>query len=829
MGDFVGQLAKELDLNPIHTKNALNLLVDEECTIPFVARYRKEVTGSMDEVNLRNLKERYEYLLDLENSKNRYLKVVEEHCKVKPEFAGKFPELKAKFDRCTTKQELDDLYLPFKPKRRTKAQIAKEKGLEPLLDKILAERNQCNDLLAIAQEFVTPEGSDIEKELHVANAEDALAGAAHILSERVSENADYRSLVRDLSYETGFICSERLEQNPTSATSSETQQSKKKSAQPSKYENYFEYRESINSIVSHRIMAIRRGELEKILRVNIEVDKDRIIQELQAKVLGQDVCTDQVKEWICKTVEDSYKRLIGPSIETEIRLHLKYKGEEEAIKVFSKNLEKLLLLPPIPKKVVMGIDPGLRTGCKIAVVSETGKLLEHAIIYPYLKSSTAEHPDNAAALKTVLDLINKHGVGFIAIGNGTGSREIDQLIIKLIKSNSLDVKRLVVNEAGASVYSTDEIAREEFPDLDPTIRSAVSIARRLQDPLAELVKIDPKSIGVGQYQHDCNVVKLNRSLKDSVESCVNKVGVDVNTASYKLLSYVSGIGPSLARSIVQHRDENGPFSSREWMRKVSGYGPKAFQQSAGFLRIPGGENPLDNSAVHPERYSLVEQIAQENNIELSKLVGNKDVVETIPLEKYVSDTVGMPTLLDISSELIKPGRDPRAEGSRLTYSDNVATMEDLKLGMKLKGTVSNVTNFGAFVDIGVHQDGLVHISELSDTFVEDPSKVVAVGDILDVYVIQVDKERKRIGLSCKQPNKNLQQQDRVAGSANNRASQDKKERTTTQRSYESQRKERNGASNPRRNTQHQSRTTKQTVQKKHSMDDLLNKFNSNRA
>jgi uncharacterized protein len=758
MTQIIQQVATELNLKPANVHNVIKLMFEEECTVPFVARYRKEMTGSMDEVQIRDVRDRYHYLNELETSKVKYLKVVEEHCAKNPAFKGKFEELKKKFLACTTRQELEDLYLPFKPKRRTRAQIAREKGLEPLLDKILAERSQVNDLQAVALPFVTPEGSDVAQELRVPDVAAALAGAADILAERINETAEYRAKVRAISQETGMLVSKKVEDKASAAAANEPvtaasleaaeKEGKGKKTDASKYENYFDYKESINSAPSHRVMAVRRGEAEKFLRVTIEVDEARIIDDLCNTVLGEQVATDTVRQWMLKTTEDAYKRLMGPSIETEIRLQLKSVAEDEAINVFSKNLANLLLLPPIPGKVVMGVDPGLRTGSKLAVMDETGKLLAHTTVYPDYRNDHS--PKNAEAKTVIAGFIDRFKVQCLAIGNGTGSREIDRFISNVMREfNIKDVKRVVVNEAGASVYSTDEIAREEFPDLDPTIRSSASIGRRLQDPLAELVKISPRSIGVGQYQHDLNPTKLNRSLEEVVESCVNKVGVNLNTASYKLLGYVSGVGPTLAKSIVTWRDKNGKFKTRDEIMKVSGFGPKVYQQAAGFLRVPESTNPLDNSSVHPERYDIVELVAKDLKTEVRELIGRADLVGSVAWEKYVSQSVGMPTLQDIAKELIKPGRDPREDGSRLMFSDEVSDISDLRPGMSLKGTVTNVTNFGAFVDIGVHQDGLVHISELSDEYVKNPADVVSVGDVLNVKVMEVDVPRRRISLSCK--------------------------------------------------------------------------------
>lgn len=799
--DPVAIIAAELKIQGYQVNNAVKLMFTESCTIPFVARYRKEVTGSLDEVALRDIRDRYTYLTELQDAKTRYFKVIEEQAQKNEQIKARLPELRKKFEGCTTKQELEDLYLPFKPKRRTRAQIAKEKGLEPLLEILLQKRAALTEpaqLVEEALQFVSPPDSIRDDSLKVPDAAAALAGASDILAERLNETADIRAMVRAISMDTGHLASKKVEDAPA--------------AEAAKYQNYFEYRESIKSAASHRVMAVRRGEAEKVLRVSIEVDDGQILREMERVVISVEPTSQPVRAWLTTVIEDTYKRLLSPSIETELRLALKGRAEEDAIKVFSKNLENLLLLPPIPNKTVMGVDPGLRTGSKLAVVSGTGKYLESATIYP--DPGREESPKSQDAKKVLVNLIKKHNVECLAIGNGTGSREIDKLIIAALKEHDLkNVKRLVVNEAGASVYSADDIAREEFPDLDATIRSAISIARRLQDPLAELVKIDPRSIGVGQYQHDVNVTKLKSGLEEVVASCVNKVGVNLNTASYKLLSYVSGIGPSLAKTIVSHRDRGGAFKSRKDLLTVGGFGPKAFEQAAGFLRVPGSENPLDNSAVHPERYEIVEQVAKSLNKSLMDLIGQKTIVDTIPWEKFISETVGIPTLKDIASELIKPGRDPREDGTRLMYSDDVTTMDDLRPGMKLKGTVSNVTNFGAFVDIGVHQDGLVHISELSDQFVTDAAQVVSVGDVIDVRVLEVDKLRKRISLTCKSESSSTARPAQQQGAAN--------------------RNQRNGASgsrpDQRQSDRAQSYSTRSNAkpkapEKSYTLDDLMGKF-----
>ena len=811
MIDILKTLASELKLQAHQVNNTIKLLVEEECTIPFIARYRKEMTGSMDEVQIRDLRDRYNYLVELETNKEKYLKVVEEFCQKNPAYNGKFPELKKKFIACKTKQELEDLYLPFKPKRRTKAQIAREKGLEPLLEAILAQRAALSDLVALASKYITPADSKIDATLKVPNAEAALQGAGDILAEQISETAEIRSMVRNISGDTGVLTAKKIDGAEAAAASEDDTVNSKlagkgKKGEAHKYENYFDFRESIKSCPSHRIMAVRRGEAEKILRVGIDVDGERILTELSKTVVDKTATSSAVRAWMAQVVEESYRRLMAPSIETELRLELKNRAEADSIKVFTKNLENLLLLPPIPQKIVMGVDPGIRTGSKIAVVNETGALLFNTTVYPDFKPDmTLETPKTKQTKDIIANTIKAHKVQYIAIGNGTASREIDRIVRETLKEHKInDVKRLIVNESGASVYSADEIAREEFPDLDATIRSAISIARRLQDPLAELVKIDPRSIGVGQYQHDVNVTKLKLSLEEVVESCVNKVGVNLNTASYKLLGYVSGIGGSLAKSIVTYRDKQGRFTSRSDVMKVPGFGPKAFEQAAGFLRVPESKNPLDNSAVHPERYVIVEQIAKDLGSSLSDLVGKKTAVDAIALEKYVNDSVGLPTLRDIASELVKPGRDPREDGIRLAYSDDVAEIEDLRPGMVLQGTVTNVTNFGAFVDIGVHQDGLVHISELSDQFVTDPASVVAVGDVISVRVLDVDKLKKRISLSAKTNSKSPAVKPSGAGHT-----------STTPRPAQ--------PAQAAATRQHARPATSQP-EKKHSVDDLLSKF-----
>lgn len=748
MQNIVTKIATELSLQEFQVNNVRKLLFEEDCTIPFVARYRKEATGTLDEEKLRDIRDRYLYLDELQSNKEKYLKVVEEHCQKNPNLKTSFEALKAKFMAAETKQQLEDLYLPFKPKRRTRAQIAKEKGLEPLLERIIADAATVADLEALASGFVKA-GDDIDPQLRVATPADALKGAADIYAEQLAETPEIRAKVREISLATGLVEAKKVELPASAAADAAPAagKGKGKKTDASKYENYFEYSEPIAKAAAHRIMAIRRGEAEKVLRVAIAVDKDKIFAKI-TDIVAVPGATSVFADWQQGVVQDAYSRLLGPSIETEIRLQLKQSAEQEAITVFSKNLESLLLSPPIPGKTVLGVDPGIRTGSKLAVVSETGQLLDHGTIYPDIKK--LDHAKTVQAIEDMAALVKKHNVVCIALGNGTACRELGRILAAMIKKHEFkDVKRVIVNESGASVYSADAIAREEFPDLDVTIRSAVSIARRLQDPLAELVKIDPRSIGVGQYQHDVNVHKLNKSLGEVVESCVNRVGVNVNTASYSLLCYVSGINKTVAKNIVKFRDENTKITSRDQLLQVDGLGPKVFQQAAGFLRVPGSENPLDNSSVHPETYAIVEKIAGDLGKNLGEIIGNGKLVGSIGLDAYVTETTGMPTLKDIAAELVKPGRDPRDAGTHMVYSDDICEIEDLEKDMVLKGTVTNVTNFGAFVDIGVHQDGLVHISELADQFVENPSSVVAVGQVIEVRVIDVDVPRKRISLSCR--------------------------------------------------------------------------------
>lgn len=748
------RIAEELGLKDWQVYNTITLILNEECTIPFIARYRKEKTGSLNEVIIRDIRDRYLYSLELDSLKKKYIKTIEELSLKNPDLQKRFPDIAKKITEATSKQEVEDLYLPFRPKRRTRAQIAKEKGLAILATKILENKSSIISLEEVAKAFITPSDSKKEEHLKVLSVDDAIKGASDIICEDIGENAEYRAIVREFYNTFGYIVASKIENLPDGINNDPNDEKYKAWQQKlNKYQNYFNYREHVKKAVPHRIMAIRRGETEGVLKTKIEVDNEEIIKKLKSIIVNPEHnITTVVKNFLYECVENAYKRFIAPAIETEIRVNLKNYAESEAIKVFAKNLESLLMLPPIPNNVVLGVDPGYRTGSKLAVVSQTGGYITHAIIYPNFKD--ASDPKTQEAKKILLDLIETHKVTYIAIGNGTGCKEISTIIRDILQDNKLQhVKKVYVNEAGASIYSTDQVAREEFKDLDPTIRSAISIARRLQDPLAELVKIDPRSIGVGQYQHDVNVNKLKRHLEEVVESCVNRVGVNLNTASSQLLSYVSGIGPALAKNIVSYRDTNGPFKNRIELLQVSGFGPKVFQQSAGFLRITDGDNILDSTGIHPEHYEVVEKIAKDLGKTIKEIVGIKELIEALPLERYISANIGKASLEDIAKELIKPGRDPREEGSRLVFSEEFTSIEQLKPGMELQGTVTNVTDFGAFVDIGVHQDGLVHLSELADEYIKDPLLVVSVGNILNVKIIDIDLQRKRIYLTCRKDDK----------------------------------------------------------------------------
>ena len=688
-------------------------LLDEGGTVPFIARYRKEATGNLDEVQIQSIQEKLEYFRELEERRATVLQSIEDQGKLTP-------ELRTKIETVLEKNELEDLYLPYKPKRRTKASIAREKGLEPLAQYLWDQQPSAVPLDEFAATFISEEKG-------VASAEEALTGSRHIIAEWISENADLRKAVRQMMMEEGRVVSHAIEgvEDPEG-----------------KFKIYANYSEAASAIPSHRMLAIRRGANEGFLFFEIELEASKPLSFLKSKVIRAQ------GDWVPhleQAIEDSYERLLNPSIQTEVRLELKDRSDEEAIRVFRKNLENLLLAPPAGMLSVLAIDPGIRTGCKVAVVDDTGKFLENAVIYPLEPKN-----DLAGAVKTLAGLISRHNVHAIAIGNGTGSRETAAFVQDFLRQAGLSkVFSVVVSESGASVYSASEIARQEFPDLDLTVRGAISIARRLQDPLAELVKIDPKSIGVGQYQHDVDQRKLKQGLESTVESCVNRVGVDLNTASFALLRYVAGINERTAQKIVEYRNENGRFRSRVQLMAVQGFGPKTFEQAAGFLRIRGGDNPLDMTAVHPESYAVVEKIAESLKVSVPELVAHPELIEKVKIEGFQTETVGIYTLNDIREELRKPGRDPREKFVAPQFREDVKEIADLKPGMVLEGTVTNVTNFGAFVDIGVHQDGLVHVSEVSRRYIKDPAEVLKAGQIVKVQVLSADPKAKRIALSIK--------------------------------------------------------------------------------
>lgn len=710
--DIIQTLAEELNLKKSQVENTIKL-IDDGNTIPFIARYRKEMTGEMDETVIRELHERLIYLRNLENRKKEVLRLIDDQGKLTP-------ELEKKIRKASLMQEIEDLYRPFRPKRRTRATIAKEKGLEPLAEVILAQRASKTELDKFARSFI-----DEEKEIH--SEEDALQGARDIIAEIVSDNADYRRIIRDLTFREGILKSKALKQ------------------ERSEYEDYYDYQEPVRKIPSHRVLAINRGEGEEFLSVKIEAPEDKIINLIKNKLIIKP--NPATSEQLAIAVEDAYKRLIAPSIEREIRNRLTETAEEKAIGVFSENLKKLLLQPPIKGRVVIGIDPAYRTGCKVAIVDETGKLLETAVIYP-----TPPQNETEKAGKIISELIDRYGASLISIGNGTASRETEEFISGLLKEKQ-GVYYVIVNEAGASVYSASPTAREEFPDLDVSLRGAVSIARRLQDPLAELVKIDPKSIGVGQYQHDVNQKKLGEALNAVVESCVNSVGVDLNTASVSLLKYVAGISSRVAKNIVSYREKHGRFNNRKQLLEVSYLGEKSFEQCAGFLRIVGGENPLDSTPIHPESYTLAEKIIEKAGFKLQDLADGglskiREALKKWDIKQLAQELGGgVPTIRDIIEALHKPNRDPRDEMPKPLFRKDVLKPADLKPGMVLKATVRNVVDFGAFVDIGVGQDGLIHISKLSEGYVKNPLDVVSVGDVVDVEVLDVDLERGRISLA----------------------------------------------------------------------------------
>ena len=708
MEQFSKMIAAAMKLQEHRVENTLKLL-QGGATIPFISRYRKEATGGMDEVQISEINDRYEKLCELAKRKETIISTIEEQGKMTA-------ELKNRIDNCWDSTELEDIYLPFKPKRKTRAEAARQKGLEPLAIILMMQRE--NNLMAKAAQFVKGEVKD---------EEDALKGARDIIAEQINEDERARNQIRNIFTRQAIITAKVVK-------------GKEKEEDAAKYRDYFDFSEPLKRCTSHRLLAIRRGEAEGILKVTISPEEDdECTNRLERQfVRGNGECSSQVAE----AVKDAYKRLLKPAIETEFSAISKEKADEEAIRVFAENLRQLLLAPPLGQKRVMGIDPGFRTGCKVVCLDAQGTLLHNEAIYPHPPKS-----EEALAARKIVKLVEQYKIEAIAIGNGTASRETERFVTS--QRYDREVQVFVVSEDGASIYSASKTAREEFPDYDVTVRGAVSIGRRLMDPLAELVKIDAKSIGVGQYQHDVDQTKLKESLDRTVESCVNLVGVNLNTASKHLLTYVSGLGPSLAQNIVDYRTENGPFASRKELLKVPRMGAKAFEQCAGFLRIPGADNPLDNSAVHPESYAIVEKMAKDMKCTVADLIKDKELRAKIDIKKYVTDTVGLPTLNDIMKELDKPGRDPRQQIQVFEFDKDVKTLDDLREGMELPGIVTNITNFGCFVDIGIKENGLVHISQLADKFVSDPTTVVSIHQHVRVKVMGIDHERKRVQLTMK--------------------------------------------------------------------------------
>jgi uncharacterized protein len=701
----IALICEELALQENQVRNTLELLADG-ATIPFISRYRKEATGSLDEVQVAAVKSRYEKLLELDKRRETVLRSIEEQGKLTD-------ELKRQIEDAKSIPDLEDLYLPFRPKRKTRASVARGRGLEPLALHLLEQKD--DDVAAAAQKFLTDE---------VPAAEDALQGARDILAERISEDVRVRDAIRRLFAGTAVITSKVI---------------KGKETDGEKYRDYFDFSEPLKRCPSHRVLAVLRGKEEAFLRVGIEPEQEKALDVLRRLLVkGHTQAAQQVEE----ALRDSYKRLLQPSIETEFEALAKEKADDEAIRVFADNLRQLLLASPLGQKNVLAIDPGFRTGCKVVCLDAQGNLVHNETIYPHQPQGEV-----ATSKRKIMSLIDAYKIEAIAIGNGTAGRETERLIRSMAFGR--DLQAFVVNESGASIYSASAVAREEFPDYDVTVRGAVSIGRRLMDPLAELVKIDPKSIGVGQYQHDVDQNKLKTALDTTVESCVNLVGVNINTASKHLLMYVSGVGPQLAQNIIDYRKENGVFLSRKALKKVPRMGDKAFEQCAGFLRIPGAEHPLDNSAVHPESYHIVEQMATDLTASVNDLLKDENLRRQVRLDSYVTDTAGLPTLTDIMQELAKPGLDPRSKVKAFEFAQDVHRMEDLKPGMELPGIVTNITNFGCFVDVGVKQDGLVHISQLADRYVAHPSEVVKLNQHVKVRVLEVDTARRRISFGMK--------------------------------------------------------------------------------
>lgn len=716
MLDYNKIIATELSLQQQQVEQSLELLI-EGATVPFIARYRKEKTGSLDETQLRDIWERYTYLSELDKRKDTILEAIKNQDKLTD-------QLQKKIKSCLSKTELEDLYLPYKPKRRTKATIAREKGLEGLATAI----KYLNIPDAKLQSLEEIAGEYISEEKGVNNLEEALQGASDILAEEVAEKANLRAYLRDYLMKESIFISSIKKEHPEGST---------------KYEMYRNFQASVTKIAPHNILALFRGETEKIISLSIDFDETYITaylynEEIKTKNKG-------IKAFYQSMLKDSFNRLIKPSLLREVRADRKNWADLESINTFEINLRELLLSPPAGMQPTLAIDPGFRTGCKVAVLSETGQFLEYQAIFPHTGAAKQKEAKN-----TLKNLIQKYEIELIAIGNGTASRETDQFVGEVIKPLENQPIKVIVNESGASIYSASDLAREEFPDLDITVRGAISIGRRLQDPLAELVKIDPKSIGVGQYQHDVDQKLLKKNLEETVESCVNYVGVDLNTASKQLLTFVSGITPTIANNIVSYRDKNGIFNNRKELLKVSKLGPKAYEQAAGFLRIRGGKNPLDNTAVHPESYTVVETIIKQLGVSLSDINNISSRLKSLDLNTFVTDTIGLPTLEDVIAELEKPGRDPREEFKYATFKEGVTEISDLSEGMILEGVITNVVKFGAFIDIGVHQDGLIHISQLANYFVNDTNEVVKVGEVVKVKVLEIDEKLKRVSLSMKE-------------------------------------------------------------------------------
>ncbi|MEM8831083.1 MAG: Tex family protein [Cyanobacteria bacterium P01_G01_bin.19] len=716
MTNISNLIAQEFSLPLSNINNALNLWL-EGGTVPFIARYRKEQTGSLDEVQLRDIFDRYTYLDELGKRKEKILSEIEAQGKLTD-------ELQQKIVNCFNKTELEDLYLPYKPKRRTRATIAKEKGLEPLA--VWIESNNKPQIGNIA--LATEASKYIDLEKSVETAEQALADAGDIIAEQVADNAEIRAYLREYLFKKGVFVAQIKKEHAEGST---------------KYEMYRDYSYGVSKIPPHNILALYRGENEGVLTVDIAFEESEVMAYLERQIINTKA--RELREFYRVTLKDAFNRLLKPSLIREVRSDRKEYADLESIQTFEANLRNLLLASPAGRKPTLAIDPGFRTGCKVAVLSDTGKYLKYQAIFPHSGEGKRKQ-----AAQIVKDFIGQYNIQLIAIGNGTASRETDRFIGEVLKEIDRQPIKVMVNESGASIYSASDVAREEFPDLDITVRGAISIGRRLQDPLAELVKIDPKSIGVGQYQHDVNQKLLKQKLEECVESCVNYVGVDLNMASKELLTFVSGISATIANNIVAYRNDNGAFKNRKELLKVAKLGKKTYEQAAGFLRIRDGENPLDNTAVHPESYPVIKQIAQSINVPLDKITTVGKELESLDLRQFVTEEIGIPTLQDAIAELEKPGRDPREQFQYATFADGIAEISDLTEGMVLEGVVTNVVNFGAFVDVGVHQDGLVHISQLCDRFVSDPNEIVKVGEIVKVRVLEVNEKLKRIGLSIKQ-------------------------------------------------------------------------------